>query len=239
MRDERESSGILRRRNHDLARAEVRGRLASAVALPTVMARGTAIHCPRDHSQARRNARNAQLVAVLLHQNFIASWLGWRLKDAVRRARKILLRPEHPDVGFDFVVVRGKIVVSDGPIISQAVVRLSPEIDRSKAQRDSTPMVGASAHDARAIPAKGRAGRSGVGLAFDRPRSRRCDEFVFETVAQLQSMSADAAAAMRQFVRPHVLFEVFTRIESWARFQHYDAQAAFGKHLRRSPTGSS
>src|SRR5207245_8950150 len=133
MRDERESSGVLRRRNHDLARAEVRGRLASAVALPTVMARGTAIQCPRDHSQARRNARNAQLVAVLLHQNFIASWLGWRLKDAVRRAREILLRPEHPAVGFDFVVVSGKIVVSDGPIISQPVVRLTPETARSKA----------------------------------------------------------------------------------------------------------
>ena len=104
-----------------------------------------------------------------------------------------------------------------------------PEIDRSEAERDASPVIGASTDDAGAEPAELRSGSGSVRLAFNFPGAVGRHEFVAQFVPEL---SADADAAMGQFVGPDVLFEILLRIQRRTRLQHHDVQAAFGEHFR-------
>ena len=62
--------------------------------------------------------------------------------------------PENSDVGLDFIVIRRYVFVAERPVVAHAVVRADLEIHRGHAQRDASPMIGASADDARTKPAK-------------------------------------------------------------------------------------
>ena len=139
------------------------------------------------------------------------------------------LRAEHPDVGLHLVVVRRDFFVGDGPVVAHAIGGAGPEIHRSEAESDASPVIGAAAHDAGAEPAELRSRRGGVGFAFDFPGAVGRDEFVIQFMPVL---AADADAAMRQLVGPDVLFEILFRIQRRARFQHHHVQAAFGEHFR-------
>ena len=71
-------------------------------------------------------------------------------------------------------------------------------------------------------------GADDVGLALDLPRTIGREEFVIESLARV---AADSGAAMRQLVRPDMLF-VIARGNEWrAGFQQRDAQSAFAEHL--------
>ena len=152
--DQREASGLLRGRNHDLARTEVRSRDASPSALRAVVAGGTSIVGLGQDRQPRRHAKNVQMVARLLDDGLSAARLGRRQEDSVGRAGNVLFRSEDSDVGLDLVVVGRDVVVADRPIVAHAVVGANFEIYRRHAQRDASPVIGAAADDARTEPAK-------------------------------------------------------------------------------------
>ena len=222
--------GFLRGRNHDLARTEVRGGDASAAALRAVVTGRAAVVRLRQNRQARRNAQDVQLVAGLLDDGFGAARLGRRQKNSVGSAGNVFFRAENSDVGLDFVVVGRDVFVADRPVVAHAVVRADFEIHRRHAQGDASPVIGASADDARAKPAELRSGSGDVGLAFDFPGAVGSEEFVFESLA---GAAADARAAMRQVVGPDVLFVVTLGNQRRSGFEQRDAQAAFGEHLGR------
>ena len=143
------------------------------------------------------------------------------------------LRAEDPDVGLYFVVVRRNFFVGDGPVVAHAVGGAGPEIDRSEAESDASPMIGAATHDAGAEPAELRSRRGSVGFAFDFPGAVGRHEFVAQFMPEL---AADTDAAMRQLVGPDVLFEILLRIQRRARLQHHYAEAAFSEHFRGGAT---
>src|SRR5213078_3711920 len=194
-----ELSRFHRGRQQNLAGAEIGSGDTAAAALAAIVARQAAIDRAREDREARRNANNVELVAGFLDHQFRATRLGWRQKDAVGRAGNIFFRSEHADVGFHFVVIRSEIFVSDGPIVAKAIARGGLEIDGSKAQRNTAPVIGAAADDARTKPLETRAGSGSVRLAFNLPGAIGSKELaeIFACVA------ADAGAAMRRFVRPH------------------------------------
>ena len=228
-RDQSEASGGLRRRNHDLAGTEVGSGQAAPAALRAIVAGGAPVQRLGENRQPRRHAGNVQFVAGLLDDGFGATRRRRRQKNAVRRAGNILLAPEHADVGLDFIVVRRNFFVGDGPVVAHAIGGARPEIHRGKAESDASPVIGASAHNAGAEPAELRSCRGSVGFAFDFPGAVGRNEFV---VQFMPVFAADANPAMRQLVGPHVLLEIFFRIQRRACFQHDYVQAAFGEHFR-------
>ena len=183
------------------------------------MARGSLIQRLGQNRQPRRNAKNSQLVASLLDDGFVAPRFRRGLEYPVGRAGNILFGPEHSDVGFDLVVVRREIVVADRPVIAHAIVRLNVKVDRSEAQGDTPPVVRASAHDARSVPAKIGSGRGGVGFTFDRPGSRRSNELAFESVSRLECVAAHTRSAMRQIIGPDMFLKVVRGIQRRPRLQ--------------------
>ena len=159
---------------------------------------------------------------------------GGGRKHSVRCAGNIFFAAEYSDVGLDFVVVRRNFFVGDGPVVAHAVGGAGPEIYRREAESDASPVIGAAAHDAGAEPAELRSWRGSVGFAFDFPGAVGRHEFVAQFMPEL---SADANAAMRQLIRPDVLFEILLRIQRRARLQHHDTQAAFSQHFRGGAAG--
>ena len=95
------------------------------------------------------------MVAGLLNNRFGATGLGWRQENSVGSAGNIFFSPEDSDIGLNFVVVRRDVFVADRPIVAHAVMRANFEIHRSHAKGDASPMIGASADNARAKPAEG------------------------------------------------------------------------------------
>src|SRR4029077_16912497 len=122
-------------------------------------------------------------------------------------------------------------VVTDRPVIAQAIVGLDAEVDRREAQRDPPPMVCSSSHDARTKPAEVRAGRRRVRLTLDGPRTRRCDELILHTISWFQRVSGYARATAGKLVGPNVLFEILHRVQPRPGLKHDDVQPAFGENL--------
>src|ERR1700692_3971284 len=89
-------------------------------------------------------------------------------------------------------------------------------------------MVGAAAFDPGTKPAKRRSWSRGVRLAVNLPKSIRSQELTVQLVPRLPS---DARSAMRQLIRPDVLFVIGTGVQQRPCFQHDYIQAAFGQHL--------
>src|SRR5207247_5658761 len=103
--------------------------------------------------------------ASFFDDQFRAARLGRRHEDAVGSTRNAFFGPEYAYVGLDLVVVGGHVFVGDGPVVAHAVGGARFEIDGSKAQCDPSPVICASADDARAEPAKARSCRYRVRLA--------------------------------------------------------------------------
>src|ERR1700704_5285351 len=122
------------------------------------MARRASVERTSDYGKARGDADDVELVASLFDHQFSATRFGRRKKNAIGGAGDIFLRSKDADVAFDFVVVGSEILVSDGPILAEAIARGGFEIDGSKAQRDAPPVIGAAADDARTKPLEIRAG---------------------------------------------------------------------------------
>ncbi len=231
-----EASGFFRGRNHDLAGTEVGRGDASAAALRAVVAGGTAVERLGQNRQPRGNAKNVQMVAGLLDDGFAAAGFGRRLKNSVGRAGNIFFGAENSDVRLDFVVVRRNVIVGERPVVALSVVGASLEIHRSHAQSDASPVVGASADDARAEPLKPGAGSGDVRLALDLPGAVGSEEFVFEAFA---GAAADTGAAMRQVVRPHVFLVIALGNHGRPGLEQRDAQSALGKHFRGGASGGA
>ncbi len=130
------------------------------------------------------------------------------------------------------MVIRREILVSDGPIVAEAVARGGFEIDGSKAERDATPVIGAAADDAGTKPLEIRAGSGSVGLAFDIPGAVGSKELA-EIFA---GFATDASAAMRQFVWPQEHLKILFRSDVRPGFQQHAVQAALGKDFRGHAT---
>ena len=228
--DQRETSGLLGRGNHHLARTEVGRGNASAATLRAVVAGGTPVVGLGQDRQPRRNAKNIQVVAGLLDNRFGAAGLGRRQENSVGSAGNIFFRTEDSDIGFDLVVVGSNVVVTQGPVVAHAVMRADSEIHRSHAEGDASPVIGASADDAGTEPAELRTGSGNVRFPFNFPSAVGGEEFVFEA---LPCPSTDTGAAMRQFVRPDVLLVVALGNQRRAGLEQRDTQTALGEDLGR------
>src|SRR5581483_4221442 len=133
--DQGESPGLLRGRNHYLAGTEIGSADAPSAALPAVVAGGPSVMLLRDDGEPRRTAGDIQFVARLLYDRFRTARLRRRKENAIGSAGHVLFRPEHADIGFDFVVIGSDVVVADRPVISHPVVRTRFEVNRREAQR--------------------------------------------------------------------------------------------------------
>ena len=147
-RDQGEAAGGLRRRNHYLAGTEVGSGNAAAAALGAVVAGGASVQRLGQDRHPRRHTMNIQFVAGLLDDGFGAPRWRRRQKNSVRGAGNIFFGAEDPDVGLYFVVVRRNFFVGDGPVVAHAIGRARPEIHRSEAKGNASPMIGAAAHNA-------------------------------------------------------------------------------------------
>ncbi len=235
-RNQREASGFLRRRNHDLTGAEVGGRDAPSSALRAVVTRCTPVVRLSQDRETRRNAQNIEMVARLLDDGFCAARLGRRQKDSIGRAGNIFLGPENSDVRLDLVVVRRDVFVTQRPVVAHTIVRTNFEVDRRHAQGDSSPVIGPSADDARAEPPKSGSRSGNVGFTFNLPRPIRSHKFVCQSSLRA---TADPCSAMRQVVRPDVLFIVSFRNNRRTGLEQRYAQTAFGQHFGRgAPRGA-
>src|SRR5271170_2923134 len=181
----------------------------------------------RDDGEARGDAGDLERVASLFDDGLSAARLWWRLENTVRSVGDVLLRAEDAHKRFDFVVVRRKLFIGDGPVVAHAVGGASLEVGRAEAECDASPMVGAAAFNARAEPAERRARSNCVRFAFNLPKAIGREE-----LAEISARPAsNACAAVRQFVGPDVLFEVLVGIECRTRLEHHYAQASLGQHL--------
>ena len=150
--DDREPPGLHGREDHGLARRECRGRLASASALPAIMAGGASVQRLGQHRHARRNARNVQLPARLLDQLFVHARRNGRQEVAVGRGAQALLGSGDADEAFGLVVPRRHLFVGDRPRVAEPVLRLKVVV--RKPQRDAAVVIGAAADNPRAEPAE-------------------------------------------------------------------------------------
>ena len=159
------------------------------------------------------------MVAGLLDDGFGAARFGRRQENSVGSAGNILFGPEDSDVRLDFVVIGRYVFVAERPIVSHAVMGADFEVHRRHAQRDASPVVGASADDARTEPAEFRPRCRNIRLAFDFPRAVGSEEFVFES---LPRPASDASTAMRQIIRPDMFLEVSCRNQRRAGLEQRD-----------------
>ncbi len=81
----------------------------------------------------------------------------------VRHLRKILVVTRDAEIEIDFVVVRRKIGVREGPLLSISIVALGFEIVIGEAKRKASPQIRLAPDDASARP--GVTG-AGVGMLF-------------------------------------------------------------------------
>src|SRR5262245_23633970 len=109
------------------------------------MTRGPAVQRAGENRQAIRDAGYAQLVGCLLDRPCVASGVRWRQEQAVRCVREAFHGSEDPDQTIELVVKGLQLVVSDRPVVAEAVEALAPEIVRPHAQRDAAPMIRAAA----------------------------------------------------------------------------------------------
>src|SRR5271169_4177663 len=126
------------------------------------MAGKAAVYGFSKNREPRGNANNSDLVASFLDDEIRAAWFRRRKEHAVRSARNVFASAEDADVRFYFVVVGREIVISDWPIIAQAVPRRGFKIDRGKTQCDAAPVIRAAAHNPRTEPLKVCARRGGI-----------------------------------------------------------------------------
>src|SRR5262249_23256537 len=219
--DQCEPAGLLGIRNHHLTRAKVRGGDTPTSALSAVVTRWAPLVRLRDDREARRNAGNTYLVACRLNNVLGAPRLGWGQENPIRCARHIFFGSKNADVGFNFVVVWRDIFIGDWPVVTHTVSGAGLEVHRRKAQSDPSPVIGSSAHDARAEPAKAGSGSNRVRFTFDLPRAVRSEKLG----EVLRGLSANTHTAMRQLIGPDVLLEIFLRVNRRPGLEHDYAQA--------------
>ena len=133
------------------------------------------------------------------------------MKDTVGRAGYIFLGAEDADVGFHLVVIRRDVLIAEGQSSPMPSIERSLEIHRGKAQRNASPVIGASANDARTKPAEFGSRRGGIRFAVNFPETVRRQKFVVQSCRVLAS---DAYAAMRQVVWPQVFLVILFRIQA-------------------------
>src|SRR5690606_10907054 len=131
---------------------EVRLHRTAAVALSAVVACLTTVDRLREHRKSRGNAGDVQSVGCLLDQQLVAARLRRGLEDAVRVVRQPLATSEDPDEPIHPIVVRRDVVVAYGPVVTEPVQALSPEIIRAEAEGDPAPVVRSPTEHPRSPP---------------------------------------------------------------------------------------
>src|ERR1035441_10802466 len=92
-------------------------------------------------------------------------------------------------------------------------------------------MIGPASLDPRPEPAKRRAGRRCIGLAFNLPEPVGRHELI----ADSPLFATDTHAAMGQLIRPYMLLEILVRVEARSGLKHHNVQPTLGEHLCRGP----
>src|SRR5690606_21170692 len=106
---------------------------------------------------------------ALFNEELVESRLWRRKENAVRFIEDAFLRSEDADELVDPVVIRRYVVITDRPIIAQAIDIFSFEIIGTKSKRYTSPVVGASADHTGAEPIELRTVLVGIRFAFEFP----------------------------------------------------------------------
>ena len=223
--DQCQPAGSQGRREQDRRRREVGRGAASAAALATIVAGGASVERLGQNRDPGRDARNAEPIAGLLHQQLVASWPRRRLEDAVGFVRQALLGSVQADETIQLVVVGLQLVVGDWPVVAEAVEAPAPEVVRTVAERDAAPVVRPSAEHPRAEPVESLPVADGVGLALEFPPAEAGVEFTEWPVG--------ARAAARRLVRPRQHLGLARGIPHRAGLEQDGLGAGFGEHLGR------
>src|ERR1700730_626265 len=105
----------------------------------------------RDPSSVLRD-HAIHFLQTLLECGFGAVQFGGTLKYAVRKIREVFLHPGDAQIQIHLVVVRGDVVVTDGPVFSISVAALGLEIIVGEPEREPPPDIRLAAQAARANP---------------------------------------------------------------------------------------
>ena len=198
-------------------------RRAAASALAAVVARRPAVVVLRQDREARRHARDVELLLRPLNQQLVAARLGRRQKDAVGLVGELRqVRAEDADQLVDLVVVRLDVIVGDRPVVAEAIEALAAEVIRAESQRDAPPVIGPPAEHARAEPVELAARRRRVRLTLERPAAEGAVEFAEMPLGRRR-------AAAGRVVAPRVHEGVGGRVPHRPRFEHDDVGAGLGQ----------
>ena len=184
-------------RLHGLRRQFLRGRVMREEATGDVLV----ILAGAEHGAVDGDDGDAELGDVFLEVEFAGPGLRRREQRAVGRIGRVLqafVRTVDPDKQLHLVVIRGDILVGDGPVEAEAVAGVGFEIIRAVAQGDASPVVGATPEHAGAPPPEPFLGLViglGVGLVRDLPPP------VHGGIGETEGLLAGGQAAQGHLVR--------------------------------------
>ncbi len=176
--------------------------------------------------QPRRNALHPQPVGGPLDEQLVAAWTRCGEKPAVRVVPQILVAAENAHQIVHAIVVRRHIIVRDGPVVTQAILRLPLKVVRPETQRDPPPVIGPSAEHPGAPPIETRSRCPRVRFAFDVPTADAGVELAE------RPLPGRGAAAGRGIVRNQHR-RIGRVVPRSAGFEHNDIGAGLCERVRR------
>jgi hypothetical protein len=111
----------------------------------------------REDRAMDRDHGHAELGDVLLDVEFAGAGLRRREERAVRRVRGVLeafVGAIDADEHLDLIVIRGDVVIADRPVKAETVTGVRLEVIGTVTERDTAPVIGATAEHAGAPPSK-------------------------------------------------------------------------------------
>jgi hypothetical protein len=159
--------------NQRRAGREIRMDRAGTVALPAVKADAALIvYALGQYGLSGRYYRDAKFARAIYVKEFVQARLWSRQEKPIRVVVQAFVTAEHADQLVDLVVVWPDVLVTNRPVVSQAVDIATLEIQRPEPQGNPTPVIGATAQHTGAPPHELGSFGSGKGLVFDLPAAQ-------------------------------------------------------------------
>ena len=97
-----------------------------------------------DNGETGGDTGDVQLVGGVLYHQLVTAWLRRWQEISAGMVRKIVVVAEDADQFVDAIVVWCNIGVADRPVIAKSIAALRFEVIGAKAERNATPVIGAS-----------------------------------------------------------------------------------------------
>jgi hypothetical protein len=213
---------------------------ASAVAAPVA---GGAPFVPFGQNSGAANGHDTIAVSIdnLLELHLAAAEIHRRKELAVGQRFVAFGTSADADKRFHNVVIRCKLLVTDGPVLPEAIVRCGLQIVITQPVGLASPGERPSPDVAGANPVEGLVLRSGVGkvgVVDVELRGELAGEAGCAALADFD-IAGLAEAAKRHLVRPGMFLEFLRRVYHAPGIEHQNFHAAFAELLGRPAAGSA